>query len=171
MKNLSTKSGFSLIEIIIYATIFSLLAGVVINSFVVTVGSYSDTKTYRDLQESGITSMERITREIRQANSVTVANSNLGTSPGTLELATTDSSGANATVKFVFENNGIFMYKNGTLAANLLGQNVIPTNLIFRRIVTTNGTAVKVEMTLQDNRGKAHKIAKFYDTIILRGDY
>lgn len=171
MKWLKKQSGFSLIEIMIYVLLFSILAGVVINSFVSTIGSFSNTKTNRDLQEGGNTAMERISREIRQANSVTVANSNLGTSPGTLELATTDSSGANATVKFVFENNGIFMYKNGTLAANLLGQNVIPTNLIFRRIVTTNGTAVKVEMTLQDNRGKAHKTANFYDTIILRGDY
>lgn len=170
MKYSNKNSGFSIIEVIVYVSIFALLSGVVINSFSVVVGSFSETKTNRDLQESGSSSMERMAREIRQASAVNVA-SVLGTSPGTLELATTDSVGAAAVVKFVFESNAINMYKNGVLSANLLGSSIIPTSLIFRKITTATGTAVKIEMILQDNRGKAHKTLKFYDTIILRGDY
>lgn len=170
MKNINKKSGFTLMEILIYVAIFVMLAGVVITSFTVVVGTFSNSQTNRDLQESGSTSMERMVREIRQANTVN-PSSNLGVTPGNLELATVDSGGAAATVRFVFENNAVNMYKNGALQDNLLGQNVVPTSLIFRKISTSNGTAVRIEMTLKDNRGKDHRTASYYDTVILRGAY
>jgi prepilin-type N-terminal cleavage/methylation domain-containing protein len=171
MKYLRTTKGFSLIEIIIYVALFSVLAGVVINSFVVVVGSFSETKTNRDLQESGATTMERISREIRQAKAIVVGNSSLSTTPGAIELSVTDSLGTSHIVKFIMENNAINMYQDGTFSANLLGQNIIPTSLIFRYITTNTGSAIKVEMVIQDNRGKGHRAVNFYDTIILRGDY
>lgn len=170
MKYINKKAGFTLMEMLIYVTIFVMIAGVVITSFVVVLGTFSNSQTNRDLQESGSTAMERITREIRQANTVN-PSSTLGVTPGSLELATTDSVGAAATVRFVFENNAINMYKNGALADNLIGQNVVPTSLIFRKISTSNGTAVKIEMVLKDNRGKDHRTINYYDTVILRGAY
>lgn len=158
-------------EMLIYVTIFVLLAGVVVTSFTVNVGTFSSTQTNRDLQESGNTAMERMSREIRQANSVTTANSVFATSPGTLELSSTDGSGNARTVKFVFESNALNLYYNGTWQGNLLGQNVIATSVVFRNIITTTGGAIKIEMTLQDNRGKDHRTLNYYDTVILRGAY
>ncbi len=165
------QSGFSLIEMVVYVSIFAMLAVVVINSYMVIVASFNRTQTNRDLQESGNAVMERISREIRQAKSITVANSTLGTTPGTLEMATTDASGTSATVKFILESGGVNIYSNGTLIGNLVGQNVTATSLIFRQMTTTAGTGVKVELTLQDARGKEHRTENFYDTVILRGDY
>jgi prepilin-type N-terminal cleavage/methylation domain-containing protein len=171
MKNSPTNKGFSLIEIIIYVAIFALLAGVVIDSFVVVMGSFSETRTYRDLQESGTTSMERMAREIRQAKSYSTSNSVFDVSPGTLELNYTDSSNVDHTVKFIYENYALNMYKDNLFSASLLNQNILPSSLIFRKFTTSAGSAIKIELTLQDNRGGAHKTASFYNTVILRSDY
>lgn len=171
MKYKNKKSGFTLMEILIYVAIFAMLAGVVITSFTIVVGTFSNSQTNRDLQESGSTAMERMAREIRQASGVNVSNSVFGVTPGTLELDSTDSSGTARTVKFVYENNAIDMYYGGVLQGNLLGQNIVPTSLFFRNITTTSGSAIKIEMTIEDNRGKDHRTANYYDTIILRSAY
>ncbi len=177
MKYNKSQLGFSLIEVVVYVSIFAMLSVVVINSYIVIVASFNRTQTNRDLQESGNTVMERISREIRQAKSVTVGNSVLGSTPGTLEMATTDSSGTAGTVRFVLSSGAVFIYNTfngntlGTPIGNLVGQNVTATSLIFRQMTTTAGTGVKVELTVRDSRGKEHKTENFYDTVMLRGDY
>jgi len=45
------------------------------------------------------------------------------------------------------------------------------TSLVFRKITTTNSTAVKIEMTLRDTKDQTSLVENFYDTIILRGGY
>ena len=179
MKIPKSQSGYSLVEIIIYVAIFAMLAVVVINSVIVVMASFTETRTNRDLQESGYTSLERISREIRQAKSIDVADSTLGgTNPsfGILVLNTTDGSGNARVVKFAVVSGALDIYEGTTFAnlaltGNLLNQNINTTSLIFRQITTTVGGAVKVEMTLQDQRGKARESQNFYDTIILRNEY
>ncbi len=169
--NIQKNKGYSIAEIIIYLAIFTAISIAVINSFIVIVGSFNTTRTYRDLLESGSVSMERISREIRQAQSVNLANSTFGSNPGVLELNTTDASGNVITISFHISNNALNIYQNGVLVGNLLGQNISANSLIFRHIVTTNGEAIKVELTLQDTNSKTNQSANFYDTIILRGSY
>jgi type II secretion system protein J len=171
MKNISKKNGYSLVEMIVYLAIFSIVSIAVINSFIVVMSSFSVTRTNRDLLESGSSAMERISREIRQAVNIDIANSTLGTSTGILQLNSTDSGGDPVIIKFSVTNGALNIYQGGVLTGSLLGQNIIVTNLIFRRIDTTLGEAVKVEMSLQDINSKTLRIEKFYSTIILRGIY
>lgn len=165
------NKGYSVIEIIIYLAIFAFLSVTVINSFIVVLGSFNITRTNRDLLESGSTAMERISKEIRQAYDVDTVNSIFLSTPGSLQLNSTNSSGTASVIKFSVSSNALNMYQDGVLVGNLLGQNISPTNLVFRRIVTTNGEAIKIELTLQDTRNKDHPSASFYDTVILRGEY
>ncbi|MEK7585745.1 MAG: hypothetical protein AAB477_00725 [Patescibacteria group bacterium] len=169
--NKKYKSGYSIAEIIVYLAVFTLLSITVINSFIVVLGSYNNTRTNRDLLESGSAVIERVSREIRQAKNIDVVNSTLASSPGVLQLNSTTSGGTAMVIKFSVTSGALNLYQDGTLIGNLLGQNVSATALIFRRIVTTNGEAVKIELTLQDTRSKTSLSANFYDTIILRGAY
>ncbi len=171
MKKQKTIQGFSLAEILVYVAIFSAMSVVVIQAYIVITSSFSATRTARDLLESGSTAMERISREVRQASSIDTANSTFGSNPGVLALMSTDSGGASETVKFSTASGALNLYYNGSLVSNLLGQNISVTNLVFRRIVTVKGEAVKVEMTLTDTRSKNAPTELFYDTIILRGEY
>lgn len=160
-------SGFSIIEIIIYISIFSLISIVVINSFILTMSLFSVIRTNHDLLDSGSISMDRISHEIRQAKSIDVANS----TPEILQLNSTDISGNPVVIKFAKENNTLNLYKDSTLVGSLLIQNVILNSISFNQILTTNGEAVKIKMVIQDTRSRENKIENFYDTVVLRGKY
>lgn len=158
-------------EMLIYLAIFTMLSILVINSLITVMTSFATTRTNRDLLESGSTAIERISREIRQAKDVDIANSTLGSSPGVLQLNSTNSVGNSMVIKFMISSGALNIYEDGVLKDNLLGQNISVNSLIFRRISTTNSEAVKIEMTLQDNKSKSTKTANFFDTIGLRGAY
>lgn len=164
---LKNNKGFTLAEILVYIAIFTVISVAVINSYVVILSSFSSTRTARDLLESGNTAMERISREIRQAKSIDVTNS-VGT---VFQMNSTDSSNNPEVVKFYVLSGALNLYYNNVLDGNLLGQNISITSLVFRRITTTQGEAVKIEMTLQDLKSKTLRSENFYDTVILRGEY
>lgn len=163
------NKGFSLVEIIIYLAIFSMISILVINSFITVMSAFNITRTNRDLVESGINSMERISREIRQADSIDVVNSNL--TLGILQLNSKDEFNNPVVIKISKDSSLLNIYKDNVLYGNLLSQNIILNNLVFRRIETTESEGVKIEMTITDIRSKNNKTENFYNTIILRGSY
>jgi len=170
-ENKNKFKGFSIIEIIIYLAIFTTLSVLVINSFITILSSFNTTNVNRKLLESGSFIMERMSREIRQAKNIDIASSTLGVSPGVLQLNSTNSAGAVMVIKFVILNQIFNLYKDGSLVGNLTDNDVRITNLIFKRIITTESEAVKIEMTIEYSNGQITKSEKFYNTIVLRGGY
>lgn len=172
MKKQNKNRGYSIIEILVYLAIFTALSIVVINSFMVILFSFNTTNMNRALLESGTIAMERMSREIRQAESIEIGESSFVISPGVLQLKSTDiENGDPAIVRFETVNQALHLYKDDNDMGNLLDQNISITNLIFRRISSTNSEAVKIEMTLLYDRGQMTKSANFYNTIVLRGGY
>ena len=170
--NNKNKNGFSLVEVLVYLAIFTVLSILVINSFIVILSSFNTTNANRRILESGTVVMERMTREIRQASSINIANSTMGANPGVLYLNTTDSGNNVIFVKFKKETNGdLDIYQNSNSGNNLLGSHVTVSSLVFRRITTTESEAVKIEMTITYSEGNITKSENFYNTIILRGSY
>jgi Tfp pilus assembly protein PilW len=160
--------GFSIVEIIIYLAIFTTVSVLVINSFIVMLSSFNTTNMNRRLLESGSVAMERMTREIRQAESISAESNS-----STLILNTFDSSGDSMIVKFKSENDNISLYKNNNSEkeGDLIGGNVSVASLNFKNITTAQSHAIKIEMTLVYSDGKNTKSENFYDTIGLRGGY
>jgi Tfp pilus assembly protein PilE len=171
--NLKSNAGFSLMEIIIYITIFTIISIVVINAYITIFSSFSNTKTTRNLLESGNAVMERISREVLQSSSIDISNSILGSNPGVLQLNSTDSSGNSRVVKFGISPSATHLdiYYDGSLVGNLIRDDISVSSLVFRRIGTPIGEGVKVELTLQNNFGKTIRSEHFYNTIILRTGY
>ncbi|MFA6251339.1 MAG: hypothetical protein WC603_01800 [Candidatus Paceibacterota bacterium] len=161
------KKGYSLIEIIIYLAIFTALSILVINSFILILSSFNTTNTNRKLLESGVVSMERMSREMRRAQGVTFNSSS------NIVLIGVGGFGDPSTVKFVGEDGALNIYKNDNLEpeGNLLGPNVSLSSLVFRHITTTESEGIKIEMTLEYSSGNISKSANFYNTIIFRGSY
>lgn len=162
--------GYSIIEILVYLAIFTSLSILVINSFITILSSFNTTNMNRKLLESGSIVMERVSREIRQAESIDIANSSFNNSSGALQLNSTDG-GTPAIMKFIVANGDLNLYKDGNLLGNLLEQDISVTSLIFRRISTTSSEAVKIEMTLEYSKGQSTRSENFYDTVILRAGY
>jgi len=163
------KRGFTLVEIIIYLAIFTMVSVLIINSLITVMSSFSRTKSNRSLIESSINSMGRISREVRGASNIDIADSNLAS--GLLYLDIYDSLGVKSTVEFATEGGALNMYTDGVLSGNLLDPNIYLDSLVFTRISTTQSEALKIEMIIHDTNSKTVKNINFYDTVILRGGY
>jgi len=159
--------GFSLVEIIIYLAIFTAVSILVINSLIVSMSSFGATHTNHILMESGLSSMDRMSREIRDSISIDLVSSSLAT--GTLVLIRPDSS----SLKISKNGNALNIYQSSDplVGLNLLDSNIAVDSLVFRRIDTVAGEAVKIEMIIRDTKSKNNRTEKFYNTIILRGSY
>src|SRR3989339_608933 len=140
---INLNKGIGIIEIIIYLSIFTIVSVVVVNSFIVILASFSNTRSNQDM-----------------INSVFNSNS------GVLRLNNVDGT---SYIQIEKNGNALELYSNGVLVGNLLSQNIYLNKLIFNRISTPNSEAVKIEMELQDSRSKTGKTETLYNTIILRG--
>ena len=165
------KKGFSLIEMIVYIAVLSMVFGVFTGIVLAVNSSYAKIGVVRSLDIAGITSVERMTRTIRASASIDAANSTLGTSPGVLALLGVDASGAPSNAVFQVSNQNIQIKVNGTVQGTLLPAGVTVSSLVFRSINSGKSTAVKIEMQLSGVSGKASRVENYYSTIILRGSY
>jgi len=163
--------GFTLMEMIIYVTIVSVIFVLVVNTLLILSRSYKSIKLTNDVNNSATISLERIIREIRFSNSVNTGSSILDTNPGKLVLNTTDVSGSPQTLNFYIEDGILKLDKDTTFFGNLTRDNVEVTNLIFRHINASTSEAIKVEMELTGTEGNATKVESFYTSAVLRGSY
>lgn len=168
---IQSHAGYSLVELLVYVAMFAVVAVVVINSLLISTRSFAETRTNRELMHAGFDIVERISREIRQAESVDIPGSALGSHPGTLVLLGSDEDGDDREVGFAVENGAVVLYENGVSQGALSDAHVEVASLVFRNISTAGADAVRVELSLTRTRGSSSKTADFFDTIILRGSY
>lgn len=166
-----TKRGFSLVEMLIYIFILTIILAVVTNSIYSLSKSYRSIRSADTLESSAMSSLDRIVREIHDATSVDSTLSTLGTSPGVLMLNTTDDLGATTTVKFSVSSQAIRVAEAGVDVGPLTDSSTRVTSLIFRLITTSQSKAVKVEMTIESGTSTSYKTKNFYSTAVLRGSY
>lgn len=167
----ASSRGFSLIEMVIYAGILSVLTIVAINATFSTIKSFAEFRVSRDLNSSATSLLERITREIRVAHGIDGAQSAIGVNPGRLTLLTEDLGGADTTVEFYVENGTLKIKEGGVAMGALTSSSTAVTNFIVRSLSSPKSTSIKTELGLTATRGGISKSGNFYSTILLRGDY
>ncbi len=165
------KKGSTLVEALIYLFILVLLLGVVIYAMVSFSRSFGLLQSGRTVESSAIASFERMTREIRDAKSIDLVQSSLGTSPGQLFLNSTDASGNAETFGFFLTGQSLHLKDNGVDQGALTLSSARVTSLTFQRIATSVSEAVKISMTIESGSGPSYKSATFYNTAVLRGSY
>ncbi|MDD5050304.1 MAG: hypothetical protein PHV93_01000 [Candidatus Pacebacteria bacterium] len=165
------KRGTTLVEALIYIFILVLLLLVIVDALVSFSHSFNMLQSGRDVENSAIASFERITREIRDAKSIDVAQSSFGSSPGQLFLNTTDANGNTETIQFYLVGQALHVKENGTDEGALTRSSVRVTSLIFQHISTSLSEAVKISMTIESGSATSYKSASFYDSATLRGSY
>ncbi len=163
MKHFNTKKGYTLVEIIIYASLFAILLAAIMNSSSLLTRSYRQIRTVKNTQMSALSAMDQMTRHIRQSESIDGSETVYGVAVGSLLLRSTDSVGVAHTVKFYLRGETVMMDKDGVLFGPLTDGKTTVTSLIFRQIDSGNSVGVKIELTLG---GK-----NFYNTVMLRGSY
>lgn len=163
------KSGFTLVEMIIYIAFFAVLSVLAIEAIMVVMKSFYTLRLTQNINQSATTALERMSREIRNAYDIDTAGSTFNTNPGLLTLRTKDSGGANTTIEFYVSNGQVGIKEGGVDKGSLMARSTTVTNLVFRQITTTNSKAIKIEMSLHDAHGLLTRDTVFYDTIVLRG--
>ena len=149
------KRGFTLPEVLVYLAIFALISGVALSSLVAMGRALTTLRTSRGTTDATLIAFERMTRAIQDANSITVAQSTLGTNPGKLVLDTG--------IQFYLTGTTLMVQESTGAAVPLAPTDVVFSNLVFRSVATTLSQGVKIEATVG---GKP-----MYVTAVLRGSY
>ena len=166
--NVSNQRGFTLLEMIVYVTILSLITVVLVNTLLSFSGAYREVRMHRAIDNSALTAFERMTRDIRGARNVVVNQSVLGTHPGVLTLNTVGTS-VSTTTRFYIEDGVVKVDVNGVYSGPLTLARTAVTQLSFQRLVSTSSEAVKVDMTVEYVYGSTTKTKNYYTTVILKG--
>jgi len=161
MKKFQSQKGYSLIELVVYIAIFAMLSVVLTRSLVTIIRTYASAQSYRTLQTNGELVMERLSRELRDAT--TISSATYDSSPGAIALSGTDAGGAVHTATFDVSGGAIRLDGN-----NLTTTDVTVTSFILRRMTTAVGSLIKIELTLTTNRGNV-ATTSFYSSFTLRG--
>ena len=164
MKNFK---GFSLLEMLIYLAILLILLVVIINVVTSVVASEKVVSSVRHIQNAATLSLERIGREVRQAENID-SSSVIGSHPGRLVLVGHDEDGLARTVEFYWSGGQVYLRENGLEIGPLTQSNANVTTLVFRRFSGTNSSGIRTEMTIESGTSTNYRVEKFYSTTIFR---
>jgi len=162
------NKGYSLVEMVIYISLLSVITIVLVNTVLSFTSSYKELAVLRAIDESAIDVMERLTREIRNSSGVDMVTSSFNSNPGFLTL-TTVSGGVLSTQRFYLDDGVVKVDIDGVYLGPLTLSSATITNLVFRKLDNTVSSAIKIEMTISATVGEITKARDFYSTVVMRG--
>ena len=168
MKRNTSQSGFSLIEMLVYISVLSMIFIVVVATIVSFTSSYRTLTAHRVIEHSALSSFERLTRDIRGATSIDMGNSTFASNPGRLTLITTHKA-VSTTTKFYIENGILKLDVNGSYVGPLTTSKVTVTNMTYTLLSGSTTQAVRIQMTVQGSSGSVTQEKNYQSTIVLKG--
>jgi type II secretory pathway component PulJ len=162
------KSGYSLVEMLIYVALVFLISTVVVQMLVNFSQTYRTLITLRNIEHAAIDSIERMTRDIRGATTVIEGSSVFGTNPGVLTLVKTVNS-VSTTTRYYVDNGVMKLDVNNVYFGPLTSSNTSVTNIVYRLLNNGTSKAIKIDMTIQGGTGPAMKTKTYHSTIVLGG--
>lgn len=172
IKKNSKINGFSIIEIIIYFSLLTIISTLVIGNIISLFKNYNIVRANQEIEYNAITILDKITRDTRDAKSVNISDSSFSVALGaiSLNIASSTNDTASNTVKFYLNSGKIKYRKDGVDFGNLSTNSVTVSNFKIYYISGTTTEAIKVELNLEVTPHlNSSTISKnFYTTIQLR---
>ena len=166
------NKGFSIMEIIIYFTLLSVISILVINNIISLFKNYNIAKSNQEIEYNAINIIDKITRDVRDARNVNISDSSFSVADGSvsLNIASSTNEISSTTVKFYLNNNKLKYMKDGVDVGNISTNSVNVSNFKIFYINSSSTEAIKLELTLDTTpRLSTSLISKnFYTTIQLR---
>ena len=156
-------------EMMIYIGILVLIMVVVINILFSITSSQKKFKSAKSVENSAGYTLERITREIRDAQTVDTSGSSFGANPGVLKLTGIDANGNSRTVEFFVSSSTVHIKENGVDLGRLTNADGRVTNLTFTHITNTHSDSVKTFITIESGTSTNYRSENFHSATILRG--
>ncbi len=177
MKLKNKKDGFTLIEIIIYIILFSIIATASVVFIISLLTSYQKAQNKKSTINESQIALKIILSEIELSQRIYTPTSIFGSNLGQLSLQTTQNIPADETSGFVdiYLNNGkIWLKREGQPALALTSDKNLVTNLNFTHLDSnTNYESVKLVIDIESREGKPETKARtsLTSTATPRGDY
>jgi type II secretory pathway pseudopilin PulG len=168
MSSKSLQRGYSLVESVIYIGILAAMMGVVFHMLVGIAHSREKVNAAQRVTASAITSLDRLTRELKSARRINTASSTLGVHPGKLVLESNFDDGTARVVEFSLVSGVLYLKENGIDQGPLTQNNARVTTLIFTRSSISTNESVRVEIRLESGTSTTYKSERFYTTAVLR---
>lgn len=163
--------GFSLIEVVLYVSLFTVISLVAFMGVTMSIRAFTELRLSRDVNDSGVKIMERISRDIQNSSSINVLNSSFSVDPGVLSLNVLNASGTPMTVRYEVTQNKIHLIENGVDLGSLASGLTQIDGLVFYSLQYGQVRAVKIELHIRGTRNGVTVVESFYNTAIVRGTY
>ncbi len=164
----SREAGFSLIEMVIYIAILALMLSVIVSVIYSLARSNRQIRTARLIENSAVTVLERIEREIRAAESLVDGASVFDVHPGSLTLNGEAQGGGLEMTEIDFENGVISLHQGGVDLGAISDPDVTVSSLVFRHFESGEVEGVRVELTLTAGTSSYLRTENFYSSVLLR---
>lgn len=162
------RDGFSLLEMVIYIAILVFMLAIVIQVVFSITRSSRAVQSARNIETSATSALERMGRELRQAEAIDIAASTFNIHPGVLSLDGEDNVGVAYSREFYLLGGRLRLRENGVEVGSLTHASTTVTNLVFTRFYATSTEGVRIEMTLASGTTTAYRTETFYSSILLR---
>jgi Tfp pilus assembly protein FimT len=156
-------NGFSLIEMLVYIAVLVFMLVIIVAAVFSIARSDRLIRSVRDIENSAVLVMERITREIREADSVSLASSVLDSHPGKLVLQ-----GESGNTEFYFSSGRIFVKENGVELGALTAASVKVTSIKFTRFASSTVEGIRTELTLESGTSTYYRTQTLYSSAVIR---
>jgi len=167
--NILKKPGFTLVEVLLYLALLSIVIGVVASFVTVTLNFKARTYAISEVEQCGNQIILMISRSIR--NGTAINSPSIGTSSSSLSINTTTP--VNNPTQFILSGTTLNMQEGATPAFALTPATIRVTSLTFTNVARpgTNGT-IRIQMTLSfsnpNNRQESNYSQTFYGTADIR---
>ena len=166
--NFRYTRGFSIIEMLVYVLILAVISVFLVYAIISMIRSVVEISVSRSILGGAMLSLERITREAKDAYDINEATSTLAAHPGRILFLTETESGATTSILFFISGDALMMKRGTSTAQSLLPERVAVENLVFRLATSTLSKSVKIELELSGARGSVTRTEQFYGSAQLR---
>ncbi len=152
------KKGFSLIEMIIYLSLLTVLLVAVVNSLAYMMKNYRELKAAKSIAVSANEVLNRFSYEVKRANNL---DGSFGTSSGSLTLTN-----GTSTIIFSLDSPRIKVTQDG-ISDFLSSSDISVTNLQFYKLnATTTSKGSVMQFTMRSTLN--NRTESFEDTSMIR---
>lgn len=164
------SQGFTLLELLIYATGLIILTIAMVALIVQLYGFYRQVTVVPRSDRVGLIVMDRIIKDIRSGQSIDLGKSSFGSSNGLLYLKS--DVGGSIVDKLFQVVDGRILYKEDDGAINLLSPSDIEiTKFRLDQVNTDISQGVRVEIDITFQNGKETVVKEYQGFAILRHSY
>ncbi|MDE1975175.1 MAG: hypothetical protein KGI49_01550 [Patescibacteria group bacterium] len=168
---ISRKTGFTLVETLIYATGLVLLTGVIVSVLYYGYGWYRFVTVSPRVDQVGTLVLERLEGGIRAGRALDSSKDIFDVPAGSIGLNALDTSKNSISYEYYLENGRIMYSQNGGTAASITPADLYVSQLRFHEIATSVSTAIHFSVSIDYPTKNGTTTNSYSGLAIMRNSY